>query len=254
MPRSLALCFLACLARVAVGAGWHVADLRDEGSPLISLLHRHVELEQAQTGSHISLDLALFSQNSCRLRIIDNRDGSSDLPAVIGRGPDFFAAINGGYFDEQFAPLGLRLVDGKITSRLTRGRLLTGVIGCNGITRIFRVGEFSFDHKWQNALECGPLLVDFARTVHGLESSRVARRTFAATGSKDRVALGFCPKATLADLGSILAVALGDFKVDRALNLDGGSSSAFYFKAQDGRVLYYPEEKPVRDFIAVDRR
>src|SRR5438046_5916864 len=90
---------------------------------------------------------------------------------------------------------------------------------------IYLVPEFSLRRKPNAAIECGPFLVDFAKSVRGLEAMRAARRTFAATGSGDRAALGFCSDATLADLARILAAPLGDFKIQRALNLDGGSSS-----------------------------
>jgi hypothetical protein len=161
------------------------------------------------------------------------------------------AGINGGYFDPNFAPLGLRIIDGRVTSRLARGRLMSGVLASDNAIHIFRVAEFSLRRKPNAAIECGPFLVDFAKPVRGLEAMRAARRTFAATGSGDRAALGFCSDATLADLASILAMPLGDFKIQRALNFDGGSSSAFWFRRDDGSALSIPEEKTVRDFVGV---
>jgi hypothetical protein len=80
----------------------------------------------------------------------------------------------------------------------------------------------------------------------------MARRTFAAVSSGDKAALGFCSDVTLADLSSILAiVTIPDFKIQRALNLDGGSSSAFWFKRANGSAFSIAEQKPVRDFVAV---
>ena len=127
---------------------------------------------------------------------------------------------------------------------------MSGVLASNGSVQILRLAEFSRSKKWSAAVECGPFLVDLARPVRGLEATRSARRTIAAVGSGDRAALGYCPGATLADLGKILATPLGDFKIQRALNLDGGSSSAFYFKGERGLFLY-PEEKTVRDFVGI---
>src|SRR5205823_14727582 len=115
--------------------------------------------------------------------------------------------------------------------------------------RIVRVAEFSLRRKPNAAIECGPFLVDCAKRVRGLEAIRAARRTFAATGSGDRAALGFCSDATLADLARILATPLGDFKIQRALNLDGGSSSAFSFRRDDASAFSIPEEKSVRDIV-----
>jgi len=51
----------------------------------------------------------------------------------------------------------------------------------------------------------------------------------------------------------MLTARLGDFKIQRALNLDGGSSTGYYFKGARGLYLY-PEEKHVRDFVGISAR
>jgi hypothetical protein len=58
----------------------------------------------------------------------------------------------------------------------------------------------------------------------------------------------------LADLARILATPLDDFKIQRALNLDGGSSSAFWLRKNDDSAFSIPEEKTVRDFVGVTAR
>jgi Phosphodiester glycosidase len=96
------------------------------------------------------------------------------------------------------------------------------------------------------------MVVEQGRAVQGLNDSRTARRTFAAVGSGDRAALGFCSDVTLGDLASILATPpASDFKIQRALNLDGGSSSGFWFKRADGSEFSIREQKDVRDFVAI---
>src|SRR4029077_16210795 len=95
-------------------------------------------------------------------------------------------------------------------------------------------------------------LVDLGKSVRGLESTKAARRTFVATGAGDKTAIGFCSDVTLADLSNILSiVAIPDFKIQRALNLDGGSSSAFWFKRANGSAFSISEQKSVRDFVAI---
>jgi len=121
--------------------------------------------------------------------------------------------------------------------------------------QISRVGEFSLSQKPEGAVECGPMLVDLGKPVRGLESNKVARRTFAAVSSGDKAALGFCSDVTLADFSNILAaVTIPDFKIQRALNLDGGSSSAFWFKRANGSAFSISEQKTVRDFVAISPR
>jgi uncharacterized protein YigE (DUF2233 family) len=230
-------------------AQWRVASLHDEGD---IVTHRHVDLADSDSGEHAIVDLAIFSAKSCKLRVIDNADGGSNLGNAMRRS-NCLAGINGGYFDPNFAPLGLRIVDGKMTSRLTRGRLMSGVLASNGAAQLFRVAEFPARRKWNAAIECGPFLVDLAKPVRGLEATRAARRTFAAIAG-DRAALGVSSDVTLAEAAKILATQLGDFKIQRALNFDGGSSSAFWCKRATGSAFSIGEEKTVRDFVGVTAR
>src|SRR5438067_6538546 len=250
MQVSAAFLFVA-LAAVAP-AQWIEKNSRDEISFDGRVVHRHIDLAKSETDNRAIVDLALFSTKSCKLRVIDNADGVTLSDAM--RRTNCIAGSNGGYFDPNSAPLGLRSIDGKIISRLTRGRLMSGVLASDNAIHIFRVAEFSVHRKPDAAIECGPFLVDLAKPVRGLEAMRAARRTFAATGSGDRAALGFCSDATLADLARILAGPLGDFKIQRALNLDGGSSSAFWFRRHDGTAFSIPEEKAVRDFVGIAAR
>jgi hypothetical protein len=241
--------FLVCALAATASAEWIEKNSRDENSFDGRVVHRHIDLAESETDNRAIVDLALFSTKSCRLRVIDNADGVNLSDAM--RRTNCIAGINGGYFDPNFAPLGLRIIDGKVTSRLTRGRLMSGVLASDNAIHIFRVAEFSLSRKPSAAIECGPFLVDLAKPVRGLEATRAARRTFAATGSGDRAALGFCSDATLADLARILAVPLGDLKIQRALNLDGGSSSGFWFRRNGGNAFAIPEEKTVRDFVGI---
>src|SRR6476646_4430681 len=250
--RKLSAAFLFLALATFAPAQWIEKNSRDESSFDGRVVHRHVDLVETQTDNRAIVDLALFSAKSSKLRVIDNTDGVNLADAM--QRASCIAGINGGYFDPNFAPLGLRIIDGKVTSRLTRGRLMSGVLASDKAIHIFRVAEFSLRRGQNAAIECGPFLVDFAKPVRGLEARRAARRTFAATGSGDRAALGFCSDATLADLASILATPLGDFKIQRALNLDGGSSSAFWFRRNDGSAFSIAEEKTVRDFVGVTAR
>ena len=80
-----------------------------------------------------------------------------------------------------------------------------------------------------------------------------ARRTFAGVDGKGEQTLGVCSAVSLAQLGQILRAskeAAGKIRIARALNLDGGSSSAFWFAGKDG-IFSIPEQKTVRDFVAI---
>jgi uncharacterized protein YigE (DUF2233 family) len=234
-------------------AQWTQISSQSEPSSLRGLEHRYVVAEQSATGDRASLELAVFSTKSCRLRVIDQpSEPRVDLEETVSRG-NFLAAVNGGYFDPDYKPIGLLIVDGTIIAPLQKARLLSGVLTASAKkVQISRVAEFSMAQKPDAAVECGPMVVDLGKSVRGLESTRAARRTFAAVGAGDKAALGFCSEVTLADLSSVLAsISIPDFKIQRALNLDGGSSSAFWFKRANGSAFSIAEQKPVRDFVAI---
>jgi hypothetical protein len=251
LSASLVFIFLATLnARAA----WIEKQSRSETSSAQGLIHRYLVLEDSETGERSSIELALFATKSFTLRVIDQpAEPRVDLVIAMQRAK-CLAGVNGGYFDPDYTPIGLLIVDGKTIAPLQRARLLTGVLTASsrGI-QIVRIGEFSRRRTLDAAVECGPMIVDLGRRVAGLEATRAARRTFAAIGSGDRAALGFCSEVSLADLSQILASPrlADDFKIQRALNLDGGSSSGFWFKRQNGSAFSVPEQKTVRDFVGI---
>jgi exopolysaccharide biosynthesis protein len=216
------------------------------------VVHRHLVLENAAAHERAVVDLAVISTKSCALRVIDNQSGEA-LSTTMAR-EKCFAGVNGGYFDADFAPIGLLITNGELLTPLKRARLITGVLSASprGV-QILRVREFSRQEKVNAAVQCGPFLVDHYKPVFGLDDSNSARRTFAATAANDRALLGICSEISLAELGMILATTplADDLKIQRALNLDGGSSSAFWFAREKGSVLSIPEQKPVRDFVAI---
>jgi hypothetical protein len=240
--------FVATAAR----AEWTITSTRTEPAAVTGLEHRHIVLEESETGDRAIADLAIFSAKSCALRVLDNPGGEKNLAEAMEQ-TKCLAGVNGGYFDPNFAPIGLRVVDGKTLAPLLRARLLTGILTASsrGI-QIVRLPEFSRKQKLDTAIECGPMIVDLGTKVRGLDDTRFARRTFVAVDRSDRAALGFCSEATLAGLARILASQFAsDFKIQRALNLDGGSSSGFWFKRKDGSDFSISEQKSVRDFVAV---
>ena len=251
MPKLSAAVLILLVATAAHGE-WKTISIQIEPSGARGLEHRYAVAEDSTTGARASLELAIFSSKSCTLRVIDQPDEPRfDLSQAMRR-EKCLAGVNGGYFDPDYRPIGLLIADAKIVAPLQRARLLSGILAALPTkVQILRVSEFSPRMKPSAAVECGPFLVDLGHYVAGLETTRSARRTFAAVERGDRAALGFCSEVSLADLSRILAGGLGDFKVQRALNLDGGSSSAFWFKRKDGSAFSISEQKSVRDFVGV---
>ncbi|HEX3818650.1 MAG TPA: phosphodiester glycosidase family protein, partial [Chthoniobacterales bacterium] len=147
--------------------------------------------------------------------------------------------------------VGLLVSDGRKISSLGKARLLSGVLWSTATrVEIVRAQHFKMSGKIKNAVQCGPLLVEREQPVAGLDDRRSARRTFAAVDGNRHAMLGVCSRVSLADLGEILSLTniAGPRKIARALNLDGGSSSAFWI-ADGGSIM--SEQKTVRDFVAI---
>lgn len=235
----------------SVQAEWKVLSAESEPGRG-GIEHRHVIVEDDAVGKRVVFDVAVFSAKSTGLRVIDNPEGQS-LATVMKR-EKYVCGVNGGYFDTEFKPIGLRVADGTTFSPLRRARLITGILlqSDRGID-IVRVGEFPRTKRTVAAIQSGPFLVDGNTRIHGLNDSQLARRTFAGIATNDRALLGFCSDVSLAELANILATApiVADSKIRRAMNLDGGSSSAFWFAREDGSEFSISGRKPVRDFVAV---
>jgi hypothetical protein len=232
-------------------AEWTIVSAESEPGRA-GIEHRHVVMEDAAAGQRVGVDAAVFSAKSTALRVIDNPDGQS-LGAVMKR-EKCVCGVNGGYFDTEFKPIGLRVADGSTFSPLRRARLITGILlqSDRGID-VVRVSEFSRTKKVIAAIQSGPFLVEGNKRIRGLNDSQLAWRTFAGITANNRAFLGVCSDISLAQLANILATApiAANSKIHRAMNLDGGSSSAFWFASEDGSAFSISGRKPVRDFVGV---
>ena len=251
--RILIFVVLAATAASAY-AQWTLGPIQEISSaPGIRCLQ--ISATEARSGSESKVSLAVCDNGKAKLRIIDRPNGGSSSLADVMEEEACAAGVNGGYFDPDFAPVGLLIADSRMISPLRRARLISGILSVvNGRVRIQRATEYSPKGKPTQAIQCGPFLVDRGAKVTGLENSRRARRTFAAV-SGTRFAIGVCSAVSLAELSRILTSGniAPDFKVDRALNLDGGSSTAFWCRRSDGSAFSISEQKPVRDFVGISR-
>jgi uncharacterized protein YigE (DUF2233 family) len=245
------LLVLLLICSASAKAEWR---LRATDESAADSLGRHVRVaaQESDTGERVQMHFAIFDPGKITLRIIDQPNERGRLASAMSSGT-FLAGVNGGYFAADYEPVGLLVSGGRTITPLRRAPLLSGVLSvANGHIRLQRMGEFSTKDKVSEAVQCGPFLVDRGQGVIGLDEAHSARRTFVAAGSANLVALGYASSISLAQLSRVLTVGkiTDDFKVERAMNLDGGSSSAFWFK--NGRAPFsISEQKTVRDFVGI---
>ncbi len=206
------------------------------------------------------IDAWFFSAASHRLLVLDEGDGGKRYGSLEKalRAEHCVAGINGGYFgaDAAASPLGLLRHGGKQVSPLATGSFtVAGVLYDTGRDiRLERSRKLTTaPSRMREAIQGGPFLVEHGRKVAGLNATRKARRSFVATDGKGNWCLGMSSSLTLDELAAWLAsgTALGSFWVQAALNMDGGTSSAFWVASPR---VHQPGVKAVRNYIGVSPR
>ena len=200
----------------------------------------------------VELHLVRFHGKTHTFAVMDNPDGAFDLgSASAKRGA--LAAVNGGYFHPDRTPLGLVVRQGATIHALERAKLLSGIVVVKkDRIALLRTGEFRASAEVREALQAGPFLVDGGKAVAGLNDTRGAARTVVFADDAGNFGVLICQSATLAETGRILATpgVLPAGKITRALNLDGGSSTALWVK-REPLPFYAREWKGVRNYLAI---
>jgi uncharacterized protein YigE (DUF2233 family) len=244
----LLLVLLLALPAQFVHAGWALVENNSRTAPDgLGFTERRV---QGDTGD-VTLWVVSFDPKSHTFAVMDNPEGAFDLgSAAEKRGA--LAAVNGGYFQPDHTPLGLLTRQGVDIHPLEHARLLSGVLSVTpaGIN-LQRTATFKPSAAVREALQSGPFLVDHGKPITGLESSKTAARTVVFQDAKGRFGFLIAKSTTLAGMAAILATpeVFPEGKIVRALNLDGGTSTALWVR---GTPPFYAHEwKSVRDYVAI---
>jgi len=262
MLSRLLLCTLLWTAAPGLTDDWRpVADAAvDRPNP--DLYQAEHTAERPSDGRSVTARLAFFTSPVYRLEVIDLGDGAEpaypSLEAAF-RANGCVAGVNGGFFHPDWRPLGLVIAGGRRINRFETSKLLSGVLYSDAKgTHIERRSRFR-DHGGIRALlQTGPYLIEHGRAVRGLSQADPRRRTFIATDWRGHWALGATTTPlTLAELAEVLASpgALTSWPVDRAINLDGGSSTGFFFDREPKAAPVQMQPwKRVRNLLGVRLR
>lgn len=207
---------------------WELAALEPADSLPAGASFTQREVRQA--GRAVRIQAVQFSTRKCRIEVLDNEPARESLEAALGR-TGAFAGVNGGYFHDSFVPVGLMISQGKTVHPFERAKLLSGVLVVRGKSAaLVRSAEFKLSDQVTDALQAGPFLLDKGVPVIGLNDEKLARRTVIACDDADQWAILLFSHVTLAQTAEILAnrAIFPDIHFKRALNLDGGSSSAIW--------------------------
>ena len=190
------------------------------------------------------------------LRVVDQPDswgGGGAIDDVLDAS-GAIAGVNGGFFSTTFEPLGLMIAQGRRTGAWQANKLLTGsLVVSQGVPRLVWNAEGRREAGASDFLQAGPRLVDAGRPMTSLDRTKNAARSFIATNGGHLWAIGVVRSTSLAELGRLLAMRslIPGFAVNRALNLDGGRSSAIHARLSDGSTITEPGWSTVRNYVAV---
>jgi hypothetical protein len=177
----------------------------------------HLQLEDGE----LRLELLRFDLEKYRPEVVvlgsERPRTASALREQIGA----VAAVNGGFFDEQWRPLGLRIATGKTINGL-RPRVDWGVLLVRaGRAEIIHSRDFHADPTILQAIQVGPRLLAGGQALK--LKHQLARRTAVAL-DRDGRSLTLVTADDPADAQE-LADALVRLGFDAALMFDGGPSS-----------------------------
>ncbi len=247
--KSLLLIFL--LNPLIVYADWQVLDRQNW--PVANAKLTASELRVTDGAAEAEVNLVFFAAGDLTLEVVANTDGEIRGLRELIEGREVLAGINGGYFQADLEPVGLLISNERLVHRLQKANLLSGIFYVRGGRPwLVRTREFPGVKGIQQAIQCGPFLVDGGRTVNGLDDIRVAARTFVFSCGQSEWGFGICRSATLKGMGDLLAQAtiVPDHRIVRALNFDGGSSTTFYARS-DGRTLFSEGRPVVSSYLVV---
>lgn len=144
------------------------------------------------------------------------------------------AALNAGFFDPQFKPLGLLVSGGRELSHLRRvDHGVFAIAGGRAVVEHARAWQAPPDLQF--AVECGPRLLVEGQPLH-FRSDELARRVAIGRDRSGRVVLAVSDGVvSLANWATTLAQPQSDGgpQLVDALNLDGGSSAMLDVEAGD---------------------
>lgn len=216
-------------------------------------LHRY---DAVSENRRVEMALVVFDDRRLTLRVVDQPDANAGAGRVRGIAQELGAAacINGGFFHPDFTPLGLFTADGRSAGRMARTSLVSGAVVVRaGVPTLVWNAEAGGYEGAAQVLQAGPRLVHEGRAVPGLDGVKQAARSFVLHDGGHRWALGTARDCSLAELGEMLATAglLPELKAWRALNLDGGRSTALCARYAEGGELCRPGWRTVRNYLAV---
>lgn len=185
-----------------------------------------------------------------RVSLLDQPERDLSHKQLATAFADGIVAVNGGYFDGQFEPVELCVIDGREISPLSKRSPLSAVISTNAAGQLDVLPASHYHGGAHAAIQAGPFVIDPGGTigVTELAAGRAKRTMLAVTTGGDCVVVS-ASEASLYEMAQVLANAprlIGCGPIDRAVNLDGGPSTTLMLR---GDTRPKSAGGPVRNYL-----
>lgn len=243
----------------------NTAPLPAEGSLPVDTA-RHPLRAQSTNVAGIKLSYVSFDTRTHTLAVVDQSGiGTSyQTAAEVTRRHGALATINGGFFTPEGQPLGVVYENGKKAGSLnTASSLGSGVLYVDKKLAQPVIARRASFRKWlqdpafepKEVIQSGPFLIENGRAVSGLADKEPRVRSLLLWDGKHHFAIAQCDAITLRNLaGALASQSLPGFRVEVALNLDGGRSSDLHVSSRvSGGPLTLRRwlNKPVRNYLVL---
>ena len=205
------------------------------------------------------LNLVFFDSTQFFLKMFAQNGIQKDARALaeVLRPSGAVAGTNGGYFElRPFGPAGLMISGGSPSGTLVTDNPLEGslVVRDDTLSLVWS-DELKTTAGITEMVQCNPILVRAGKAVGGFGDADGPKlpRTFVATDGRGKWVMGVCRKMTLTNLAKMLGSqkVITEFRIERALNLDGGPSSGLWCRDAQGKEITDPEGTRVQNIIAL---
>lgn len=199
----------------------------------------------------LRIDLDKFS-----LRVMDCRAWGVDRLEIktLAKKAQALAAINGGFFQPDYRPLGLLIVDGQEKNPLRKTDWGIFMIK-DQLPRIIHTQEFQNSQRISQAIQVGPRLVVGGRELR-LKKQAAKRSAIGITYKNQIILVNSEDSQVFAqDLAHVfgLAEAEGGLECRDALCLDGGGSAQMYAEYKS-LLIDLPGDWPIPNGLGVFKR
>jgi uncharacterized protein YigE (DUF2233 family) len=203
------------------------------GSPGVEL--RRLRVAESPERPAVPMTVVRIDPTSARLRVVYTPEHPLPLRAWFASQRPL-AAINGGFFRENFQTAALLVSDGVANGGSYEGFGGMLAVAQDGSLSIRPLRDQAYDpsEPLAQAVQSFPMLVfPGGMAAEPDDDGHRARRSAVAIDRAGRLLLIACPTSDFTLRGLATWLAQSDLEIDRALNLDGGSSTGLFLSDGD---------------------